>query len=211
VLAIGLILIAASKPGSGPHHFLPFLPLFAFCSATAVVSVRAAGGGRSIYIFWAPLLALLIAATVKSTFALYYGVRLAAPQAAESATADIAAIIESYPDRNIYMGYGDGTKNVLTFYRNYLVYADNPYLIDSAAMMDFQLSGLELPQATIDKLLADDTAVWLIPVGQEPFTILNWYYRNQNGLLFDARFRQAFNNNFHKLASTSNYDVYSRN
>jgi hypothetical protein len=210
LLAVLLILVAASKPGSGSHHFLPFLPLLAFVSARVCMQVYGDVVTPAASYFWGAMLALLLAVVIKSSVALYYGLRIVNHQAGRQVVADVTAIIESYPERNIYMGYGNGSKYTRTFYRNQLAYNDNPYLIDAPAMMDFQFSGLEIPVATIDKILADGSAVWLIPAGQEPFTIVNWYYRQTNGLLFDDRFRQAFDANFHKVASTPSFDVYAR-
>jgi hypothetical protein len=205
-----LILVAASKPGSGPHHFLPFLPLLAFLTACVCMQVYGEKTVPAANYFWGSMLALLMAVVIKSSIALYYGLRIVNPQAGQEILVDVTAIIESYPDSNIYMGYGDGSKYTRTFYRDQLAYNGNPYLLDAPAMMDFQFSGLEIPAATTDKMLADGAAVWLIPAGQEPFTIVNWYYRKTNGLLFDDRFRQAFDANFHKVASTPSFDVYAR-
>jgi hypothetical protein len=206
-----LILLAASKPGSGPHHFLPFLPALAFLAASAVVEIKS-GKSNSVlggYIFWAPLSAMLIAASVKAALALYYGLRVVGSQvAAEELLEEFDAVEASYPGRNIYMGYGDGSRYTYTFLRNHLVYAGHPYLIDSSALMDFQFSGIEIPQATIDSMISDSSSVWLIPEGQEPFTIPNWYYRDHGGLLFNNEFRNAFNSTFRKHSSTTHYDIY---
>jgi hypothetical protein len=65
-----------------------------------------------------------------------------------------------------------------------------------------------MPQSTIDSMVNDSRAVWLIPEGQEPFTLPNWYYRYDGGLLFNDKFRYAFNANFKKISSTKHYDIY---
>jgi hypothetical protein len=67
-----------------------------------------------------------------------------------------------------------------------------------------------MPQATIDRLLADDNVVWLVPAGQEPFTIVSWYYRFENGMIFDNHCRDVFKSSFHKVRSTENFDIYTR-
>jgi hypothetical protein len=206
-----LIWIAASKPGSGPHHFLPFLPALAFLTALAAARVRAYRPitNWSLYAFWAPAAAFLGAATVKAGFALFYGLQVVIAQAgAVAIEQDIAAIIAAYPGKNIQMGYGDGTLYPRTFRRHQLVYAGNPYLIDAPSIMDAQYSGIDIPQQTIARLLADDTALWLIPAGAQPFTIGNWYYRYTGELLFDEAFRSAFSDNFHKLTATEYFDIY---
>jgi hypothetical protein len=210
IVAVLLILVAASKPGSGPHHFLPFLPVLAFLTAGTVEEVTHAGSRRwTAYVFWGPVAAVLIAATLKAGFAFYYGVRVVNSQfAANKLIDEVASISAKYPDRNVYMGYGNGSRYTRTFVRNYLTYAGYPYFIDAPALMDFQLSGIEIPQATIDRMLADNNAVWLIPAGDEPFTILNWYFRFNEGFLFSDAFRDAFSRAFRKQDSATYFDVY---
>jgi hypothetical protein len=92
--------------------------------------------------------------------------------------------------------------------RTELAYAGQPYLLDAAALMDFQASGIEIPQATIDRMLDDRSAIWQIPAGHKPFTIVNCYYRYANGLLFEEPFRSAFNTNFYRQGSTEYFDLY---
>ncbi len=212
IVAVLLILVAASKPGSGPHHFLPFLPLLAFLTAGAVKVAQAGRGRWTAYAFWGPVAAMLIATSLKAGFSFYYGVRVVNSQAGAIKLIDeVASIAAKYPDRNVYMGYGDGSRYTRTFVRNYLAYAGHPYFIDAPALMDFQLSGIEIPQATIDRMLADNTAVWLIPEGEEPFTILNWYFRFGEGYLFSDAFRDAFSRAFRKQYSATYFDVYVGN
>jgi hypothetical protein len=207
VAAIGLILVAASKPGSGPHHFLPFLPLFAFVAAVGAAENREGGGRIS---FWAPAAAFLLAATVKAAFALYYGLRVVNSQyEGEELVREIDSVIASYPDSNIYMGYGDGSRYVTTFVRNHLAYRGYPYLIDASAMMDFQLSGIDTPAVTIARVLNEPDAVWLIPAGQEPFALPNWYYRRTGELLF-PELNQGFGEHYRKAGSTPHYDIWIR-
>ena len=166
LLGYGLVLIAASKPGSGPHHFLPFLPALGFLAAVAVVECRRRlqqGGGVLVI---AGLAAFMLAAAVKASFALYYGVPVVRSQyAATELVQELEQVATRYPERSINMGYGDGSRYTHTFVRNQLAYQGQPYLVDASALMDFQLSGIAIPDATVDALLADTAAVWLNPPG----------------------------------------------
>jgi len=74
--------------------------------------------------------------------------------------------------------------------------------------MDFQYSGMEIPQVTIELMLADKSSIWLIPAGQEPFEITNWHYRHQGRFLFEDNFRSVFNANFQRHSSTDFFDLY---
>ncbi|MEJ2139257.1 MAG: glycosyltransferase family 39 protein [Gammaproteobacteria bacterium] len=206
-----LILVPASRFGSGPHHSLPFLPPLAFLTAHAVSNVFAYKPVTkwSVYGFWAPLAALLIAASLKAGMAFYSGAGVALAQRnGASVAAELETIARDYPDKHIYMGYGDDSSYVATFVRAELVYMGNPYLIDPSAMMDFQQSGIQIPQATIDRMLGDEKALWLIPANQEPFTLSNRYFRHQDGLLFDENFRSAFVNHFRKSETRDYFDLY---
>jgi hypothetical protein len=213
VAAALLILVAGSKPGSGPHHFLPFFPALAFLTAHAVSRVHAyrPTTGWSVYGFWAPLSAFLITAVIKSAVALYFGISVVFAQANETVVADeLAAIMAEYPGRNIYMGYGDGDRYVSTFLRTDLAFAGNPYLLDFPALLDFEFSGVHMPAATIEKILGDESAVWLIPAGEQPFMMPDAYRPGTGALLFEDAFRAMFADNFMKTASGRYFDVYVR-
>ena len=122
---------------------------------------------------------------------------------------DVRGIQRQYPSRKIYMGYGDGNTYAYTFSRVELVFSGEPYFLDSAALMDFDFSGIAIPDATIEKLVSEEDALWLIPINAEPFTIKNWYWRHdEDGYLFDEPFRAAFNSGFEKLATSTYFDIW---
>lgn len=77
-----------------------------------------------------------------------------------------------------------------------------------APPQDFEFSGIDIPQSTIDRMLADKTAVWHIPQSDEPFSIVNWYRQNNGTPLFDDGFREAFSQNFIKHESSQYFDIY---
>lgn len=202
-LALLLVVVAASKPGSGPHHLLPFLP------ALGMLAARLAAGARHVRLVSAACAAFALASGATAAVAVYYGLGVVRSHAlGDTLRAEIEHVSARYPDRSIYMGYGDGSRYTWTFVRDELAYRGHPYLIDAAAMMDFQLSGVDVPDATVERMVGDVGAVWLIPAGQEPFTIVNWYYRATGGKLFSDEFRQAFSDHYRKVAGTEHYDVY---
>ena len=50
----------------------------------------------------------------------------------------------------------------------------------------------------------------LIPAGEAPFTMLNYYYRHSGGLLF-GDFNAAFEQSYRKAGSTDHYDIWVNN
>jgi len=210
-VSAALILIAASKPGSGAHHFLPFLPPLAFLIAYSAARVEKYRPVTNwcVYAFWAPALAFVCVAGLKTGYSLYYGLRVVNFQYnSTEMIADLDQVIATYPGKHIHMGYGDGSSYPDTFLRDRLSYAGHPYMLDAPALMDFQYSGLTIPESTLDAMRADADAMWLIPAGQEPFTMVNWYYRSQGTKLFGDEFRRAFGESFRLQGSSGFYDLY---
>jgi hypothetical protein len=216
IAAALLIVVAGAKAGSGPYHFLPFFPALAFLTAYAVSHVYnyRPTTAWSVYGFWAPMAALLVAAIIKAIVIFTFFGGMVFAEANESAIADeLAAVMAAHPQQNIYMGYGDDHRRgsyASTFVRTELAFAGHPYLLDAAALMDFKGSGIEIPAATIDRILVDESAIWLIPVGDQPFALLNWYRRDTREMLFDENFRLMFLKNFMKTESGQYFDLYAR-
>jgi hypothetical protein len=59
-------------------------------------------------------------------------------------------------------------------------------------------------------MLADASAIWLIPAAEEPFAMADVYRPGSSELVFDETFRQTFTGNFVKVKSGDWYDVYVR-
>ena len=213
LVAALLVTFASAKVGAGRYHLLPFLPALSFLAAHGVMCVWNArtSGGATIYGFWMPLGALHIALLIKASINLYAGFSLLSSHAYLAAIpADLDAIIAKYPQQNIYMGYGGNQKYLHTSFRTKLVFSGYPYLLDLPAVEDFEFSGIGIPQSTIDRMLSDKTAVWLIPVGEKPFSIVSWYRRKDRTPLFNENFRDAFSKNFMKHESSHFFDIYLR-
>jgi len=211
LMAVVLVTFASSKVGSGRYHYLPFLPALAFLATQGVMHVWNARPSEraTVYSFWAPLAAFNIALVLKACINLYVGIGLLNTQASFSAVpADLDAILAKYPQHNVYMGYGGRNSYRYTLFRTRLVFDGNPYLLDLPALQDFEFSGIDIPQSTLDRMLSDKEAVWLVPRGDEPFSIVNWYHRRNGSPLFGEVFRDSFNTNFIKRESSQYFDIY---
>lgn len=205
-----LVLIAASKPGSGPHHFMPFLPLFAvgMAALTAVALYYDAGRTR-----WIPIACVVVPLVVKLfgtlSFGFGYSLRYTTP---DRIVDDLQQIRLDHPGYAIQMGYGDGSSYPQSFPRVVLVFAGEPYLLDAAAMMDFDLGGVPIPKSTRDSIAAKKPMIWLIPKGQEPFSIRNWYGHNrEREHLFDESFRTGFQDRYTQRSQSEYFDLWIRN
>jgi len=118
-------------------------------------------------------------------------------------------IMHSHPGDRIEMGYSQSYP--LTLYRATLVFAGNPLTLDATALDDMQLSGLTIPQGTIDYIRACRTRIWLIPKGEAPFVMPNIYadariFPTRN--LFENPFRQAFLQQYQRVETSDYFDLW---
>lgn len=214
--ALGLTMIAASKFGAGNHHLLPLYPVIGFlcCDIYRQIEVVGAAWTRSYGSIARAVCWLWLACTVATRIPVEFLAterKLAARWSlAAAVTEDLNRIMQAHPGDRIEMGYSHSYP--LTFYRPRLVFAGNPLTLDAPALDDMQLSGLAIPQATIDYIKSCQTQIWLIPKGEEPFVMPNIYadariFPARN--LFDDRFRQAFLQEYQKGGSSEYYDLWS--
>ena len=94
----------------------------------------------------------------------------------EEIQSEIRTIMKENQGRTIEMGFG---KNLATYprtlSRTLLVFAGHPYSIDSAPAMETNKWNIPLPEETLSMLRHCKTDLWLIPVGEQPFTMIGYY------------------------------------
>jgi len=204
-LALGVtgIVIAASKPGAGPYHLLPFLPIIIYIvawhladlSPRTIVDVNAARACVA-FVGTAVLIATAqegqILATMKQRGAL---------REAE----DIVQFADSHPGV-VAMGYG--STEALSLERPVLAFRYNSYLLDQPAIREYQLQGLGLPGATIRAIAECRVSYWLIPKGEAPFSGRNSYAAVLLQPLYPDEFRHAFEQAHSMVGTTRYYDVW---
>ncbi|MDY7012872.1 MAG: hypothetical protein SVX43_04590 [Cyanobacteriota bacterium] len=217
-LVIGIMgtSIVAAKPGSGTHHLLPYLPFVTYFCCLVLMEIQQAflenkdtlSGFDRIkshvlkFLFFVFLLLL-------SGNAIWKGVFLLSniwQDSASSIVADIEQVIQSYPEETIAVGYGSSPSYFLSDYRPIPVFAGNPYSIDSVALMDMQKAGIELPDSTLEALRSCRIELWLIPQGESPFSLFNYY--DPNLPLFNDTFKAIFQENYAKEAQSQYYDLW---
>jgi len=203
LLGMSGVLIAAAKPGAGPYHLMPFLPVIMY-----IVAWHAANFSHSAeidpvvprasiaFLLAAAIIALAQQAQLVTTMGERRGVR---------EVDDIEQFAQSHQGI-IEMGYGE--TEALTLERPVLVFRNNSYLLDQPAVREHQLAGVELPQATVDAMAHCRVNYWLIPKGEAPFSGRNGYAAVFLRPLFPEEFRRVFHTTHKRVGTTAYYDVW---
>ena len=69
-----------------------------------------------------------------------------------------------------------------------------------------QESGLALPKATLDAFREGAVKLWLVPAGDAPFTMRNYYGKQD---LFGPELRRIFAEHYRKIERTPYFDVWA--
>jgi len=203
--AIAGACVIGAKPGSGPHHLIPFLgilPHAYFWLRKDGLSGSYVPGGVPVFIPLALTLCLLAALQMER---MALGFRTESEEG-RSVVDEIHSILHDYPTQSIEMGYGDNVYEEPTYYRMLLVFAGNPYTIDAVPVQELQFGGKELPAASTSLLDGCRTDIWLIPKGEQPFATRNGY--NMHLRVFDNDFRMAFVSHYHEIVSRRFFEVW---
>ncbi len=204
--AMSLVVVLGAKPGAGPHHLLPFVPLIVWFGAAAASAAGCSWSSRSIAAYVLPL--LIVAAIQQTLF-----VSTMVSQVSLRVADDIDAFLRSHPSEKIEMGYS-GTSNYfgtapLSYFRPLLVFHSGSYLLDAPAVQEHQLAGIEIPDSTLRALERCEAAYRLIPRDGEPFAARNLYPQTGHRPLFPDAFRAAFREYYSRTSSTRYFDVYA--
>jgi hypothetical protein len=188
VLALLLLVIIAGKPGAGPHHLIPMIPVVAFGVAPGLRRFETkALRGRLVA---SGLIAVLVTGFAVAVPQVGFRVKRLHSLEQLPVAQEVSAVMARYPGRTISMGYGTRADYFVTFFRAPLVWARNPYLIDAASVMDMKLAGLSIPKSTYTALERCEVEIWLIPRGARPFSMDTAY--EPHPPLFEERFQRAF-------------------
>ena len=225
VFASLLLLVPASKNGSGPHHLLPMSIIL------LLLAVELTQAGPNLQWSSSPLalgLYAMLASWVISCFgvgvlrsyqyAAYFKMR---EPWANSIQADVDAIQQKYgSDHFVLMGSGDNDHYEWTLFRPSLIFHGQPVGIDPTAWMEWGFTGIPMPSlGQITEAMSarrpGEKIIWLIPQGGPPFSMHNYYEKWVDGEYqpsppaYDAKFRADFSQAFHPIASTPYFDLYS--
>jgi len=204
-LGVGVtgVVIAAAKPGAGPYHLIPFLPIVVFIvawhlaelSPRAMVDRHVAPAGLAFV-----MTAVLIAEAQEAQFVTTMRERNRLKE-----SDDIVQFVDSHSG-TVAMGYG--ATESLSLERPVLVFRYGSYLLDQPAIREHQLQGLELPPATTRAIAECQVNYWLIPRGEAPFSGRNGYAAVLLQPLYPEDFRKVFERTHSIVEATRYYDVW---
>jgi hypothetical protein len=201
--ATALVVVAGSKPGAGPYHLLPFLPVVGFLIAQRI------GGhaleGNTPLLAQLTLVSFVLVAAAIAFVQQWQFVSTMHWRRPLHEVIDIQTFADQHPGV-VEMGYG--AEDPITFERPVLVFRNNAYLLDAPAVGEHQLAGLAVPPATIDALRRCRVNYWLIPKGEEPFTGRNAYPAVAQQMLFPDEFRRVFHQMHTRVATTDYFDAW---
>jgi hypothetical protein len=202
--------VIGSKEGAGMNHIIPFDPVFSYWFALALVqtiNVKKERVFRSVnkYLFCAYISLVLALVTVTLLRGVLNETRLIALSTKYNSEPidEIHQIVKSHPGITIGMGYGGNYD--LTYYRPILVYDGNPYLIDAVSVMDAEFLGKNIPPKTLEALSSCQTKLWLIPKGDVPFKLYNYFNHRQ---VFSDELKSTFLTNYELKEQTKYYNLW---
>jgi hypothetical protein len=199
VPAVIVIAILGSKPGGGPFHLVPFVPVLVFTalglprvSWTPVVQTLALAFAVTAFSLALPRQLLLIATTIGRDLG--------------PAVGYIRAFADSHPGKRIGVGYA-GT-SALSYARPEAVFRTGDYFLDAPAIQEHELAGLTLPEATFHALAGCRIEYMLVPNGERAFAVPSAYYPDGPKEVFPAAFRAEFLRRYRWITTSDVFDVW---
>lgn len=206
IASMGLVAVAGAKPGGGPYHLLPFVPVIAWLA----VEAWRRPADRQTPPLRVPAAVLLLAASVIAVaLAILQQVsfhRVMYERASSSEAADLRTFLAAHRGQTVHVGHGRA--DVLTFVRPLAVFASGVYVLDAPAVQEHQRAGLPLPAATLEAVRSCRIDIWLLPKGSPPFEGANRYAPAEMPALFPAPFVEAFEARYVRVDATRYFDVW---
>jgi hypothetical protein len=219
--------LPATRAGASPNYLIPFMPVLVYAyillardimeAVTVRSPAKVKGSKRPASQItvkpageWLLVFATAMAATwqilqVICTIGFFQEFRMEA-RGSEIVYADVDKIMTAFPGKTISIGFGNTQSFFIQNHRFKLVSAGHPYFLDGVAIMNLNKADVPLPDLTVQIIARKMVDIWLIPRGEEPFSIRNYY--PPNNLLFDMRFRESFQDNYHLIGNSSFFDIY---
>ena len=203
VVAVVLVLYPASVPGSGWYHFVPLLPI------VVDLLVRFVGRLDQAPRWYIGVVALFVVGFTVLMTPPFGRLNRAIDNRTWGADLrqDVTDAMADYPGQSIEMGYGQDIAKTYhySFHKLLLVFAGHASSVDSMSEMEMGWRGYDMPQPRLDALAKCQTNVWLIPKGESPFALYNYFVAAP---LFSDGYRAAFHRAYTKVDSLRLLDVW---
>ena len=195
--ALVIVTLIAAKPGGGPFHLLPFVPVLLYAVVNAPRSA------------WHPAVRTLALAFAVSAVALAIPRQLifiSTTMGRDLATAVtfIREFADEHPGTSIAVGYAETP--VMSFARPEAVFRTGDYFLDAPAIQEHNLAGLRLPDSTILALTTCRAEFVLVPPGT-PFHVQSAYYPDGPRDVFPEVFRAEFRKRY-RFIRTDVFEVW---
>ena len=215
--AMALLVVPVAKEGSGAHHYLPFLPVAALITADVwcrrgipvvhPVFRRERSIGVLLLAVWSIAMGLGALRT-QERFWSYMDTRA---KSEVSVRADLEEIVRRAESRSVCMGYAGGNWNEPEYQWTYLrpLLRNTENFLDAAAIMDRNEAGIEMPEATREKMRSRPFDWFVIPRGGPPFS-MDGFFRNQEGRPLFGPLQEDFITSYRPLDSTRYFEIWEK-
>jgi hypothetical protein len=192
-----IIVVVGAKPGAGPHHLIPFIPINAwFYQQLLPAEVK----NKDLF----PIHLMLLASAISGVYAAMFGIQLLDRNWEKNVSAHHDASILNEQYSHITMGAGSFQNYDATYLR--VIFAKNgAKQIDYPSYMDLHHSGVS-DQPIYDALEKCNIRYIAMPNNSIPFSLGAGY---TNNLLFSERTRGAFARRYKLERSQGFYDLYT--
>ncbi|WP_374079885.1 hypothetical protein [Bdellovibrio bacteriovorus] len=201
-VSVLLVAVAASKPGAGPHHFIPFIPVILWWSLREYFEMSQEDRNK-VSIVW---VAFVLTVTLNAVNRQKRVVELFSQTSERKAEfIDLQNLVGELPPGDVEMGIAGNLAYESTFYKVSLVAQNRGLLLDGAALMDTSASKLEIPERTIAVIKACAIPYFIFPKKESPWSIINFY---DDKPLFSDEFKKNFNTSYEKDRESNYFAVY---
>ena len=203
-----LICIAASKPGAGPHHLLPGLPIKIWL-VHQLTGKNKAKNARAFH-FLGLVLFVMSIYYVSYGFPKFLRVHLVSSELIwrqVQAKQELIKLIQNNPGPLIGVSDDKHENYALSFYRPYAFAPDYKSKLDPVAFMEVNYT-LEVDDSLFAKnIRACSYKSIILPSQGEPFGLSNLYFKYKKPLFTD-NLKSTFASNYKLLTHGQFYDVY---
>lgn len=204
VVSVTIALYPSSVAGSGWYHLLPFTAISIDLSQRYAKLLDQNSWAAKVATTALVVAFLTVSITPQKRLHRYIGSNRPAPEM----LAEINQFLDRHKDSRVEIGYGSDVAEV--YKQSYLkvvpIFAGGKSTISSVAAMEMSYSRQPVPTAKLVGLKNCGVQYWLIPLGEMPFTLQN-YFNGERA--FWPAYIDTFNKHYVKSKSFKFWDVWT--